>query len=200
ILLAVFLICWLPFTIFYPTSIFYPNKLSSELESITFWFGYANSLLNPFLYVYSSRNFRQAIIETLCCHVRLRARQRQRLHYQCRSAPIIIDNKFLIFNSKPTEQNNSSVKKFSSLLNVKSTGAFHDHTNAKNNQQELDAMNKIVDQTDHDLRRALKYANLRHEQLDELEFRSEEMLSKNENLVFGNIIRRFGLSEFERNK
>ncbi|CAF3385429.1 unnamed protein product [Rotaria socialis] len=184
ILLAVFLICWLPFTIFYPTSIFYPNKLSNELESITFWFGYANSLLNPFLYVYSSRNFRQAIIETLCCHVRLRARQRQRLHYQCRSAPIIIDNKFLIFNSKPTEQNNSSVKKFSSLLNVKSTGAFHDHTNAKNNQQELDAMNKIVDQTDHDLRRALKYANLRHEQLDELEFRSEEMLSKNENLVF----------------
>ncbi|CAM4756520.1 unnamed protein product [Rotaria magnacalcarata] len=183
ILLAVFLICWLPFTIFYPTSILYPNKLPSELESITFWFGYVNSLLNPFLYVYSSRNFRQAIIETLCCHVRLRTRQR--LRYKCRSAPIIINNKFSIFNSKSIEQNNSSTKKFSLLLNVKSTGAFHDHTNAKNNQQELDAMNKIVDQTDHDLRRALEHANLRHEQLDELEFRSEEMLSKNENLVFG---------------
>ncbi|CAF3299627.1 unnamed protein product, partial [Rotaria socialis] len=85
ILLAVFLICWLPFTIFYPTSIFYPKKFSSGLESITFWFGYANSLLNPFLYVYSSRNFRQAIIETLCCHVRLRARQRLRYQWSIRA-------------------------------------------------------------------------------------------------------------------
>ncbi|CAM4838891.1 unnamed protein product [Rotaria magnacalcarata] len=85
ILLAVFLICWLPFTIFYPTSIFYPNKFPSQLESVTFWFGYVNSLLNPFLYVYSSRNFRQAIIETLCCHVRLRARQRLRYQWSIRA-------------------------------------------------------------------------------------------------------------------
>lgn len=81
ILLAVFLICWLPFTISYPAMIFYPNKFPPLLESIIFWFGYVNSLLNPFLYVYSSRNFRQAIVDTLCCCTRFRNRQ-QHLRYQ----------------------------------------------------------------------------------------------------------------------
>jgi hypothetical protein len=80
ILLAVFLICWLPFAISYPAMIFYPHKFPPELGSIIFWVGYANSLLNPFLYVYSSRNFRQAIFETLCCYVRLRSREQ--LRYQ----------------------------------------------------------------------------------------------------------------------
>jgi hypothetical protein len=84
ILLAVFLICWLPFTISYPTMIFYPKKFPSLLESIIFWFGYVNSLLNPFLYVYSSRNFRQAIIDTLCCYVRLRSRQQLRYQWSFR--------------------------------------------------------------------------------------------------------------------
>ncbi|CAF1326518.1 unnamed protein product [Rotaria sordida] len=86
ILLAVFLICWLPFTISYPTSIIYPNKFPSGLECIIFWFGYVNSLLNPFLYVYSSRNFRQAITETLCCHVRLQSQQRLRYQWSFRTA------------------------------------------------------------------------------------------------------------------
>ncbi|CAF3816359.1 unnamed protein product [Rotaria sordida] len=84
ILLAVFLICWLPFTISYPTSIIYPNKFPNGLECIIFWLGYVNSLLNPFLYVYSSRNFRQAIIETLCCHIRLRSRERLRYQWSFR--------------------------------------------------------------------------------------------------------------------
>ncbi|CAF4442069.1 unnamed protein product, partial [Rotaria sp. Silwood2] len=87
ILLAVFLICWLPFTISYPTSIIYPNKFPSGLQCIIFWFGYVNSLLNPFLYVYSSRNFRQAIIETLCCHFRLQSRQRFRYQWSFRTVP-----------------------------------------------------------------------------------------------------------------
>ncbi|CAF3714878.1 unnamed protein product [Rotaria sp. Silwood1] len=84
--LLFFLICWLPFTISYPTSIIYPNKFPNILQCIVFWFGYVNSLLNPFLYVYSSRNFRQAIIETLCCHVRLRSRQRLRYQWSFRAA------------------------------------------------------------------------------------------------------------------
>ncbi|CAF4865833.1 unnamed protein product [Rotaria sp. Silwood1] len=87
ILLAVFLICWLPFTISYPTSIFYPNKFPSGLECIIFWFGYVNSLLNPFLYVYSSRNFRQAIIETLCCHARFQSQRRLQYQWSFRNTP-----------------------------------------------------------------------------------------------------------------
>lgn len=75
ILLAVFLICWLPFTISYPTMVLLPDKFPRQLESVVFWLGYANSLLNPFLYVYSSRNFRQAILDTLCCFTRIRSRQ-----------------------------------------------------------------------------------------------------------------------------
>ncbi|CAF3433515.1 unnamed protein product, partial [Rotaria sp. Silwood2] len=84
ILLAVFLICWLPFTISYPAMIFYRSQFPSQLESIIFWFGYVNSLLNPFLYVYSSRTFRQAIVETLCCFTRLRSRQHLRYQWSLR--------------------------------------------------------------------------------------------------------------------
>ncbi|CAF3267007.1 unnamed protein product [Rotaria socialis] len=84
ILLAVFLICWLPFTISYPAMIFYHNGFPPQLESIIFWFGYVNSLLNPFLYVYSSRNFRQAVIETLCCFARLRSKKNLRYQWSLR--------------------------------------------------------------------------------------------------------------------
>ncbi|CAF2659816.1 unnamed protein product [Rotaria sp. Silwood2] len=104
-----------------------------------------------------------------------------------RSAPIIVNNpnhKILI-SSKLKEKNNSSIKKVSSLSNVKSAVELDNHTNVQKSQQDLDAMHKIVDRTDNDLRQALEYASLRREQLDELHFRSEEMLSKNENLVFG---------------
>lgn len=53
---------------------------------------------------------------------------------------------------------------------------------------ELNAMHQLVDQTDANLRQALEHAAIRHEQLDQLKMRSEEMLNKNENLVFGNAL------------
>lgn len=84
LLLAVFLVCWLPFVISYPTMILFPQKFPRQLESVVFWLGYANSLLNPFLYVYSSRNYRQAIFETLCCYVRIRTRQQLRYRWSLR--------------------------------------------------------------------------------------------------------------------
>lgn len=104
-----------------------------------------------------------------------------------RSAPIISNRKFL--NSKSKENNNSSISKRSSLY-VKSVRICDNHTAGQRNQEELDAMHKIVDQTDFDLRRAIEHASLRSEQLDDLEHRSEEMLSKNENLVFGKVVQR----------
>ena len=65
--------------------IFYRGKFPSNLESIVFWFGYFNSLLNPFLYVYSSRNFRQAIFETVCCFMRFRSRKHLRYQWSVRA-------------------------------------------------------------------------------------------------------------------
>lgn len=53
-------------------------------------------------------------------------------------------------------------------------------------ENELQAMHRIVDRTDTNLRQALEHAATRQEQLDQLKTRSEEMLNKNEHLVFGN--------------
>jgi hypothetical protein len=64
---------------------FYPGKFSPQLESVIFWFGYVNSLLNPFLYVYSSRNFRKAIMETLCCLTRFESREHLRYQWSLRN-------------------------------------------------------------------------------------------------------------------
>jgi hypothetical protein len=64
---------------------FYPNNFSPQLESIIFWLGYVNSLLNPFLYVYSSRNFRKAIIETLCCYTRIKSSEHLRYQWSLRN-------------------------------------------------------------------------------------------------------------------
>ncbi|CAF0724980.1 unnamed protein product [Adineta steineri] len=92
-----------------------------------------------------------------------------------RSVPIIINNE------KSLEKQNSP----SSYLNIKSAIVLNNRTSAQESQEHLDAMHKIVDQTDNDLRYALEHVVNRREQLDQLQYRSEEMLSKNENLVFG---------------
>ncbi|CAF0731582.1 unnamed protein product [Adineta steineri] len=94
-----------------------------------------------------------------------------------RSVPIIINNE------KSLEKQNSP----SSYLNIKSAIVLNNRTSAQESQEHLDAMHKIVDQTDNDLRYALEHVVNRREQLDQLQYRSEEMLSKNENLVFGKI-------------
>jgi hypothetical protein len=96
-----------------------------------------------------------------------------------RSAPDITNNQ----NSKSMEKRKTGSSSLSS--NIKSAIAFNNHTVAQESQQHLEAMNKIVDETDNNLRQALEHAAIRHEQLDELHFRSQEMLNKNENLVFG---------------
>ena len=58
ILVAAFSICWLPFTIYYPLSQFYPNLLPQSATIVIWWMGYLNSTINPFLYVYSNKNIR----------------------------------------------------------------------------------------------------------------------------------------------
>ncbi len=106
-----------------------------------------------------------------------------------RSEPMISNNQNQTFlrNSKSMEKTNSPRKTVSSLSNIKSAVVVHNRTAAEESQQHLDAMSKLVDETDNNLRQAVEHASIRHEQLDELHFRSQEMLNKNENLVFGKL-------------
>lgn len=87
--------------------------------------------------------------------------------------------------SSEKSHRNSQPKAISSLSNIKSAVVLQNRNMAQESQEHLDAMNRIVDQTDENLRQALEHAVVRHEQLDDLHHRSEEMLQKNENLVFG---------------
>ena len=104
-----------------------------------------------------------------------------------RSAPNLKTNQNQkLLSSRSMEETSLPRKTDSLLLNIKSAAAVNNRTTVKESQQHLDMMHKMVDQTDNDLRRALEHAAVRREQLDDLHFRSEEMLSKNENLVFGN--------------
>lgn len=101
-----------------------------------------------------------------------------------RSAPIISSEK-IQENSNRNSQLINQRKPISSLTNIKSAVVLHNRTMPQESHEHLDAMNRIVDETDENLRRALEHAVVRREQLDELHNRSEEMLQKNENLVFG---------------
>ena len=58
LLVAAFLICWLPYIIFFPISHFYPQLIPNYLNLFIWWLGYLNSTINPFLYVYSNKNIR----------------------------------------------------------------------------------------------------------------------------------------------
>ncbi|XP_072750662.1 octopamine receptor beta-1R isoform X1 [Anoplolepis gracilipes] len=74
IIMGAFLLCWLPFFIWYLTTslcgeaCYCPNTVVSVL----FWIGYFNSALNPLIYAYFNRDFRDAFKDTLksilpCC-------------------------------------------------------------------------------------------------------------------------------------
>ncbi|CAH0554633.1 unnamed protein product [Brassicogethes aeneus] len=68
IIMGIFMLCWLPFFIWYDTV-----SLCSSCESpdvvvtIVFWIGYFNSTLNPLIYAYFNRDFREAFKNTLQC-------------------------------------------------------------------------------------------------------------------------------------
>ncbi|XP_075996132.1 somatostatin receptor type 2-like [Genypterus blacodes] len=69
IVVAVFVLCWLPFYIFNVTSVTGSIKVSSAVKS-TFDFvvvlGYANSCANPILYAFLSDNFKKSFQNVLC--------------------------------------------------------------------------------------------------------------------------------------
>ncbi|XP_055315227.1 octopamine receptor beta-2R isoform X3 [Sitodiplosis mosellana] len=68
IIMGTFIICWLPFFLWYLTTALCPTCPSPDiLVAILFWIGYFNSTLNPLIYAYFNRDFREAFKNTLNC-------------------------------------------------------------------------------------------------------------------------------------
>ncbi|XP_053945194.1 octopamine receptor beta-3R [Anastrepha ludens] len=69
IIMGVFLLCWLPFFLWYViTSLCGPACPCPDVVVVVlFWIGYFNSTLNPLIYAYFNRDFREAFRNTLEC-------------------------------------------------------------------------------------------------------------------------------------
>ncbi|XP_037046271.1 octopamine receptor beta-1R-like isoform X2 [Bradysia coprophila] len=67
IIMSAFLLCWLPFFLWYVISSLCASSCSSPkiVVGIVFWIGYFNSALNPLIYAYFNREFRYAFQRTL---------------------------------------------------------------------------------------------------------------------------------------
>uniref|UniRef100_A0A3Q2Q3A3 Adrenoceptor alpha 1B n=1 Tax=Fundulus heteroclitus TaxID=8078 RepID=A0A3Q2Q3A3_FUNHE len=68
VVVGMFILCWLPFFLVLPISSFNSSLRPPEtLFKVIFWLGYFNSCLNPIIYPYYSRDFKQAFIRILRC-------------------------------------------------------------------------------------------------------------------------------------
>lgn len=70
IIMGTFILCWLPFFVWYvTTSLCGPENCPCPdiVVSLLFWIGYTNSALNPLIYAYFNRDFREAFKNTLQC-------------------------------------------------------------------------------------------------------------------------------------
>lgn len=66
---VVFVLCWLPFQVREMIALFHPNLLqnvSLEMYLLIPFFGYANSAMNPIMYVIFSENYRREFNRVLC--------------------------------------------------------------------------------------------------------------------------------------
>ncbi|XP_048252632.1 muscarinic acetylcholine receptor M3-like [Haliotis rufescens] len=66
-ILVGYMICWVPFHIVFDISAFDPEAVPEVIYTITFWLTYLNSTINPFLYNFSSPDFRRAFKKILTC-------------------------------------------------------------------------------------------------------------------------------------
>ncbi|XP_014285375.1 octopamine receptor beta-2R [Halyomorpha halys] len=68
IIMGTFILCWLPFFLWYvTTSLCQTCYVPEVFVTLLFWIGYFNSTLNPLIYAYFNRDFREAFKNTLQC-------------------------------------------------------------------------------------------------------------------------------------
>lgn len=68
IIMGAFILCWLPFFLYYvATTLCESCEYPEVVTVIMFWTGYFNSALNPLIYAYFNRDFRNAFKNTLAC-------------------------------------------------------------------------------------------------------------------------------------
>ena len=59
-------ICWVPFHVVFDISALCPSCVPRGVFAVTFWMTYINSAINPFLYNFSTPEFRQTFRRLLC--------------------------------------------------------------------------------------------------------------------------------------
>lgn len=69
IIMGTFILCWLPFFLWYVSTTLCgePCPCPDVVVALVFWIGYFNSTLNPLIYAYFNRDFREAFKNTLQC-------------------------------------------------------------------------------------------------------------------------------------
>ncbi|KAG7200718.1 hypothetical protein KM043_001269 [Ampulex compressa] len=69
IIMGTFILCWLPFFLWYVITSLCGDTCPcpNVVIAILFWIGYTNSALNPIIYAYFNRDFREAFKNTLQC-------------------------------------------------------------------------------------------------------------------------------------
>ncbi|KAK2712119.1 octopamine receptor beta-2R-like [Artemia franciscana] len=66
IIMGAFIICWLPFFVWYMTTSLCDTCFSPDaVTELVFWVGYLNSMLNPIIYAYFHQDFREAFSKIL---------------------------------------------------------------------------------------------------------------------------------------
>ncbi|GFR77872.1 muscarinic acetylcholine receptor [Elysia marginata] len=69
-----YLICWVPFHVVFDLQAGDPALVPKAVYDVTFWMTYINSTINPFLYNFSSPEFREAFKKIFICSTRWRSR------------------------------------------------------------------------------------------------------------------------------
>ncbi|XP_063237804.1 octopamine receptor beta-2R-like [Bacillus rossius redtenbacheri] len=69
IIMGTFILCWLPFFMWYVITSLCDDSCYNpdSVVALMFWIGYLNSTLNPLIYAYFNRDFREAFKNTLQC-------------------------------------------------------------------------------------------------------------------------------------
>ena len=62
-----YMVCWVPFHFVFDVSLASPEIVPEDLYTAAFWMTYVNSGLNPFMYAFSSADFRKAVVQIIKC-------------------------------------------------------------------------------------------------------------------------------------